>query len=39
MFITQSFSKNLGLYSERVGALHIVVKDSETANNILSQLK
>lgn len=24
MFVCQSFAKNMGLYSERIGALHIV---------------
>ncbi|RGP67942.1 putative aspartate cytoplasmic [Fusarium sporotrichioides] len=29
--VAQSFSKNFGLYGERVGVLHIVALDSETA--------
>ncbi|KAK0496151.1 aspartate aminotransferase [Armillaria luteobubalina] len=38
MLVCQSFSKNAGLYGERVGALHIVSKDEETAKNVKSQL-
>ena len=37
--ISQTFSKSFGLYSERIGALHIVCSDSSTAENVLSQLK
>jgi aspartate aminotransferase len=37
--VAQSYSKNLGLYAERVGALNVVTKDSETAGRVLSQLK
>lgn len=35
----QSFSKNLGLYCERAGALSIVASSAEEANAIVSQLK
>ncbi|PBK89765.1 PLP-dependent transferase [Armillaria gallica] len=38
MLVCQSFAKNAGLYGERVGALHIVGKDEDTAKNIKSQL-
>ena len=34
----QSFAKNAGLYSERVGALHVVPPNAETANRVKSQL-
>lgn len=27
MFVAQSFAKNMGLYGERVGALHVVVNN------------
>ena len=27
MFVAQSYAKNMGLYGERVGALHVVTKD------------
>jgi aspartate aminotransferase len=27
MLVSQSFAKNMGLYGERVGALHVVTKD------------
>jgi len=38
LLICQSFAKNAGLYGERVGALHVVSKDEETANRVRSQL-
>ncbi|KAF9453237.1 aspartate aminotransferase [Macrolepiota fuliginosa MF-IS2] len=38
MLVCQSFAKNAGLYGERVGALHVVSKDEETANRVKSQL-
>lgn len=34
----QSFAKNAGLYGERVGALHVVPPNTETANRVKSQL-
>ncbi|XP_060962694.1 aspartate aminotransferase, cytoplasmic isoform X3 [Cannabis sativa] len=37
--IAQSYSKNIGLYGERVGALIIVCKTAEVAINVESQLK
>lgn len=36
--VCQSFSKNLGLYSERTGCTHVVLKDSETRRVVESQL-
>lgn len=36
--VCQSFSKNMGLYSERVGCLHAVVQDPEYVPNVQSQL-
>lgn len=39
IMVAQSYSKNLGLYGERVGALNVVVSDAETAKRVLSQLK
>lgn len=39
MLVASSFSKNLGLYGERVGMLLAVTKNSETAQSILTQLK
>lgn len=27
MFVAQSYAKNMGLYGERVGALHVVTQD------------
>jgi len=35
----QSFSKNFGLYGQRVGALSIVTADEEEKEKVLSQLK
>ena len=39
MLICSSFSKNFGLYKERVGALTAVSKDAETAAKVQSQIK
>lgn len=39
MFVAQSYAKNLGLYGERVGALHVVSKDTDSAARVLSQVK
>lgn len=38
-FVSQSFAKNTGMYGERIGALHIVCADSETAERVMSQVK
>lgn len=39
MFICQSFAKNMGMYGERVGALHIVVSNKDVAARLSSQVK
>lgn len=39
MVIAQSFAKILGLYGERVGALHFVQGDKSTVEKMLSNLK
>jgi len=39
MFMCQSFAKNLGLYGERIGMVHVLCKDAERAKCVLSQLK
>lgn len=39
ILVTSSFSKNAGLYSERVGALTIVCKSQEIAQTTLGHLK
>lgn len=39
MIIAQSFAKNMGLYGERVGALHFVTSDKDTCEKVLSQVK
>ena len=39
MFVCQSFAKNLGMYGERIGALHIVVSNKDIADRLSSQLK
>jgi len=39
MLIACSFSKNFGLYGERVGAVHAVVSDGSLCDNVASQLR
>ncbi|KAK6328514.1 hypothetical protein J4Q44_G00004920 [Coregonus suidteri] len=39
MFCAQSFSKNFGLYNERVGNLTIVARDSDNLKRVLSQME
>ena len=39
LLVASSFSKNFGLYNERVGALTLVAKDSAAAETSLSQIK
>jgi aspartate/tyrosine/aromatic aminotransferase len=39
LIIAQSFSKNFGLYGERVGALHILMNDENMVENMESQLQ
>nr|QKY14843.1 aspartate aminotransferase (AATC) [Polytomella parva] len=39
VMVSQSYSKNLGLYGERVGALVVVTSDKKTVAPIQSQLK
>lgn len=39
LLIASSFSKNFGLYNERVGALTVVGADSDAAERALSQVK
>ena len=39
LMVAQSYSKNLGLYAERVGALNIVTRDAATTTRVLSQMK
>jgi len=39
MYMCQSFAKNLGLYGERIGMLHVVCSSADAAKNVLSQLK
>jgi len=34
--VTQSFAKSLGLYGERVGALHIVCDNAEEVEKVMS---
>lgn len=38
MAICQSFSKNFGLYGERVGALHLITADQKSAAPVMSHL-
>ena len=39
LLIASSFSKNFGMYNERVGAFTLVAKDTDTANTSFSQVK
>lgn len=39
LFCAQSFSKNFGLYNERVGNLTVVGKDSDSVFRVLSQME
>lgn len=39
LLIASSYSKNFGLYNERVGAFTLIAKDAETANKALTQVK
>jgi len=39
MLVSQSYAKNMGLYGERIGALHFVAANSETKDKIISQVK
>lgn len=39
MLIASSYSKNFGLYNERVGALTLVAKDKDAAQSALSHIK
>ena len=37
--MVQSFSKNFGLYGQRVGALSVVGRDEDEAKRVVSQMK
>jgi len=39
MLIAQSYSKNFGLYGERIGALSLVTADAATAKKAVSQME
>ncbi|KAH7063512.1 aspartate aminotransferase [Macrophomina phaseolina] len=39
VIVAQSFSKNLGLYGERIGAVHVVVGDAAKTVNVVDQLR
>ncbi|KAM6544134.1 hypothetical protein CsatB_008581 [Cannabis sativa] len=39
VLIAQSYSKNLGLYSERIGAMNVVCSSADAAARVKSQLK
>ena len=39
MIVTQSYSKTMGLYGERAGALHVLCESDKTAENVMSQLR
>ncbi len=39
LLIASSYSKNFGMYNERVGAFTVVAQDADTANRAFSQVK
>ncbi len=39
VIVASSFSKNFGLYNERVGALSVVAADADAATRVMSQVK
>jgi len=39
VLLSQSYSKNMGLYGQRVGAFTVVTADKEEADKVLSQVK
>ncbi|CAM3967940.1 amino acid aminotransferase [Shewanella aquimarina] len=39
LLVANSFSKNFGLYNERIGAVTLVAEDEETAKRAFSQIK
>lgn len=39
LIVASSYSKNFGLYNERVGACTLVAADSETVDRAFSQMK
>jgi aspartate/tyrosine/aromatic aminotransferase len=39
MLLAQSFAKNMGLYGERAGAIHVVCASAEEAARVGSQVK
>ncbi|KIO35297.1 amino acid aminotransferase [Shewanella sp. cp20] len=39
LLVANSFSKNFGLYNERIGAVTLVAEDAETAKRAFSQIK
>lgn len=39
LLVASSYSKNFGLYRERVGALTVVTRDSDSAKTVASQVK
>lgn len=39
LLVASSYSKNFGMYNERVGAFTVVAADEDTANRAFSQVK
>lgn len=39
LLVAQSYSKNLGLYAERIGAINVVCSSADAATRVKSQLK
>jgi len=37
--VAESFAKNAGLYGERIGAIHVVCQDPDTANKVFTNMR
>lgn len=37
--LAQSFAKNMGLYGERIGAIHVMTENKDQQAKVMSQLK
>lgn len=37
--VAESFAKNAGLYGERIGAIHVVCNDTDTANKVFTNMR
>ncbi|KAI4465531.1 aspartate aminotransferase [Holotrichia oblita] len=39
VMLAQSFAKNMGLYGERIGAIHVLTENTDQCTKVLSQIK